>query len=239
MIMNKLTLMQTLVPVLVPAAIAALKLCLPKIPKAWLPILAPLLGALIDIAATCQVGPGTPLAALLGAAGVGLREILDQLRKSLGAAPPPPPPSPAPAGQVLGLLLLCSLPVLLPGCQTPDTTAYKTAAGLETAVDRALRSWADYVVWKRQQAAGGGGPGPARGPGADGPRGLLGLSHRHEHRLRSPPGRGPIGSPRQSPATAGKANAPWQDALAAAQAASVRLVELVDLFLRQPAAPAP
>jgi hypothetical protein len=222
MIMNKLTLMQMLVPVLVPAAIAALKQLLPKIPKPWLPILAPLLGALIDIAATCQVGPGTPLAALLGAAGVGLREILDQLRKALSAADPPPPPA-GPAG----LLLLCALPVLFLGCKTPDETAFKTAASLEATVDRAVIAWAHYVVWKRAQAA---------------PADALARLDEQEQTVRRAhtayrTAMNAAYDARLAYGPIGKANATWQDALAAAQTASTNLVKLVDLFIHPPATP--
>lgn len=80
---------ESLIVPAVPLLIAALKLLVPKIPRAALPIMAPLLGAALDIAAS-YLGSGTanPVwGAVLGAAGVGLREIVDQMRK-LGAAPP-------------------------------------------------------------------------------------------------------------------------------------------------------
>ena len=83
---------ETLIVPVVPVLIAILKILVPKIPKAALPIMAPLLGAALDIAAS-YLGTGTanPVwGAVLGAAGVGLREIVDQMRK-LGAAPPAKP----------------------------------------------------------------------------------------------------------------------------------------------------
>ncbi len=220
--MNKLTLIQTLVPVLVPVAIAVLKFFVPRIPRAWLPILAPLLGALIDIAATSQVGPGTPLAALLGSAGVGLREILDQVRKSLDTADPP-----ASGASPSTLLLLCALPICLLGCQSPDTTAFKTVASLETTVDRAMSSWADYVVWKRQQDA----PPETLTQLADQEQTVsqahsayrLAINAAYDARLAS----GPLGAD----------NATWRDALAAAQAASTNLVQLLSLFTQPRSAP--
>jgi hypothetical protein len=124
---------------------------LPQIPKPWLPVLGPLLGALIEIAATGQVvGAGTATGAALGAAGVGLREILNQLAKAAArrtgaAASPAGPPRPG----FYSRLLLLALPCLAVGCKTPDETAFKAIASLEAAVDHAMNAWADYVVWKR------------------------------------------------------------------------------------------
>lgn len=75
---------QVLIVLLVPLALAGLKLLCPKIPKAWLPMLAPLLGILTEQAAQAAGIAGiSPLwAAVLGMAGVGLREIGDQLKKN-------------------------------------------------------------------------------------------------------------------------------------------------------------
>lgn len=70
-----------LIPVVVPMVIALVKVFLPKLPKVYLPILAPLLGALIDFLAGGDFGAGTILGAVAGSAGVGLREILDQAKK--------------------------------------------------------------------------------------------------------------------------------------------------------------
>jgi hypothetical protein len=79
---------QAFIPVIVPLAIAVLKVLLPRLPKVWLPILAPILGAAADIAlhqAGLAHGPAW-LGPTLGAAGVGLREVADQVRKSLSAS---------------------------------------------------------------------------------------------------------------------------------------------------------
>jgi len=76
---------QLLIPALVPVAIAMLKLMIPGIPKPWLPVLAPLLGGLLDAGtayAGISSGANPLVGALLGSAGVGLREIVDQLRKA-------------------------------------------------------------------------------------------------------------------------------------------------------------
>lgn len=81
-----------MIPVLVPIVLAVLKAFLPKLPSAVFPILAPLLGAGIDI---IQYYVGLPTvstltASMLGLAGVGLREIQDQAKKSITNAPPKP-----------------------------------------------------------------------------------------------------------------------------------------------------
>jgi hypothetical protein len=75
--------LQWLIPILVPALIAVLKTLTPQLPKHWLPILAPVLGALLDLASTQSLGAGTAWGAALGSAGVGLREILDQIKKRM------------------------------------------------------------------------------------------------------------------------------------------------------------
>ena len=75
-----------LIPVAVPVVIALVKYFLPSLPKVWLPILAPILGAAIDICATFSVGTSTLLGAALGSAGVGLREIKDQVGKAMAMA---------------------------------------------------------------------------------------------------------------------------------------------------------
>ncbi len=145
--MNKLTFLQMSIPVAVPVALALFKHFLPRLPRPWLPILAPLLGAVVEILDSGQFGSGTALAAALGSAGVGLRELVDQLRKALcedGACERRPPPS-APAA----LLIVCLAPLLAAGCKSPDATAYKAMAGIEAAADHAMQGWADYVLWKR------------------------------------------------------------------------------------------
>jgi hypothetical protein len=74
---------QLLIPLITPILIMVAKVVAPKLPKTLLPILAPILGAGLDILMHfAGLGSGGPLlGAILGAAGVGVREILDQLRK--------------------------------------------------------------------------------------------------------------------------------------------------------------
>lgn len=76
--MNKEQIAQIVTPVAVPLVVSLFKLIWPKVPKATLPFLCPVLGALIDVAASGTVGIGTAWGALLGTAGIGLREAYDQ-----------------------------------------------------------------------------------------------------------------------------------------------------------------
>jgi len=80
-----------LTPILVPLIIAGMKFLAPKIPGWLLPILAPVLGIAIDALGSLATGQAGNvwMAALLGLAGVGLREAKDQLGKSV----PPKDPS--------------------------------------------------------------------------------------------------------------------------------------------------
>lgn len=89
--------LMTLIPLIVPLLIAGLKAALPRIPKLYLPILAPILGLLLSLL-DMGTHTGSLLAgAVLGSAGVGLREIIDQVNKErLGT----------PLSLLLGTLLL-------------------------------------------------------------------------------------------------------------------------------------
>lgn len=68
-------------PILVPIILAGVKALLPKLPSWTIPLLAPLLGMLVDVANSLATSHATNLwaAAALGLAGVGLREIKDQV----------------------------------------------------------------------------------------------------------------------------------------------------------------
>lgn len=69
-----------LIPILVPAAIAALKSMIPNLNKKWLPVLCPILGVMADscMALSGAGSFGPQWAAFLGLAGNGLREVYDQ-----------------------------------------------------------------------------------------------------------------------------------------------------------------
>ena len=73
-----------LIPVIVPVIIALLKMLVTyfgsKIPKIWIPIMAPILGAAVGLLLDHTWGTGTIMAAVAGSAGVGLREIVDQVK---------------------------------------------------------------------------------------------------------------------------------------------------------------
>lgn len=80
--------LSALIPVLVPIGIAGLKLVLPKLPSWTLPtIVAPVLGTLADLAMHYAGVPtlGPAWGAILGSAGVGLREIQDQVKQQLAS----------------------------------------------------------------------------------------------------------------------------------------------------------
>lgn len=88
-----------IIPVVVPLLIAGLKKWIPNIPTWTLPILAPGLGALADFvlqSAGVQTG-GTLKGMLLGSAGVGIRELQNQVALKMNTsrqaalAPPAPP----------------------------------------------------------------------------------------------------------------------------------------------------
>lgn len=80
----------TLIPILVPILLAALKAALPNMPKWLIPILAPVVGAAsataaahgLDDASVSTIDPAV-FGAILGSAGVGVREIVDQCKQRL------------------------------------------------------------------------------------------------------------------------------------------------------------
>lgn len=95
----------SLIPVLAPLLVALIKVVIPRIPKPLLPLLATGLGVALDyIGQLTGVSAGNPiLGAVLGAAGVGLREALDQTKKSL-------------AGTASVVLLFLALSFAFTGC---------------------------------------------------------------------------------------------------------------------------
>jgi hypothetical protein len=97
----------TAIPVIVPLLIAWLKLLAPKIPSHYLPIVAPLLGALAAYISSKALGSNiNPLVgAALGSTGVGLREIVDQLKQRMAAPAQTTGTSTTPPVAALALLL--------------------------------------------------------------------------------------------------------------------------------------
>ncbi|MGH7393303.1 MAG: hypothetical protein ACREM3_28190 [Candidatus Rokuibacteriota bacterium] len=80
-----------LTPVLVPLAVALGKgVILKRVPPTALPLVAVVLGALIDVLNTVLTGQGAwgAYGAPLGAMGIGVREVLDQIKKGMAGPPP-------------------------------------------------------------------------------------------------------------------------------------------------------
>jgi hypothetical protein len=74
-----------LTPVVVPMLIALVKKVLPQVPSWALPIIAPLLGVALEVInslATTQAA-NFWAAAALGLAGIGVREVADQVKKAV------------------------------------------------------------------------------------------------------------------------------------------------------------
>ncbi len=96
-----------LIAVVVPLLIAGLKKLFPKIPGALLPVLAPVLGGIIEAIITSlgHDAGGLVTGAVAGAAGTGVREIVDQNRKRLPGA-----------SAAAALCFLCGLLFVTPGC---------------------------------------------------------------------------------------------------------------------------
>ena len=84
-----------LTPVLVPLVLAGLKLVAPKLPTWVIPIAAPVLGMLIDFVNSLATSHASNLlvAAALGLAGVGLREVKENLSPAGNGGWPTVPPS--------------------------------------------------------------------------------------------------------------------------------------------------
>lgn len=110
-------LLTALIPVLVPIVVAGLKSLVPSIPKPMLPVTGILCGTLIDLANLYLTGQGHAGAwgAALGAAGVGVREVVDQFRKSLQAQLPPPPN----IGDLRPVIVMALFVPMLVGCMSP------------------------------------------------------------------------------------------------------------------------
>ena len=138
-----ITTLQAILPILVPALIMVIKAMIPKLPKVWLPILAPVLGAGIEFAATGVFGANTVVGAVLGSAGVGLREILDQVKKQMTGG--------LPLSAVLGLTGLIGLIGVTAGCASFVKTSYRASAITEASVEAGMTVWGDYVKAQRAQ----------------------------------------------------------------------------------------
>ena len=97
-----------LIACLVPAAVAAIKVEVPKLPGVVIVVISPLLGILADyLLHFAGASTGPVFGAIAGAAGIGVREVKDQTQSfiadlmtkvpRLPASPASPPPLPAAA----------------------------------------------------------------------------------------------------------------------------------------------
>lgn len=90
---SPLSLLQALIPFAVPIILELVKFGMGKVPAWLLPVVAPLLGAVADIAINLGTNGSLPTwggmyaGALLGAAGVGVREIADQAKQRVQVGP--------------------------------------------------------------------------------------------------------------------------------------------------------
>lgn len=82
-ILQHAELLKALIPVLTPLLVMGVRAFLPKVPSKFYPLIAALVGVALDLVAHYSLGTTlSPLAGFaLGLAGVGLREVKDQLSK--------------------------------------------------------------------------------------------------------------------------------------------------------------
>lgn len=87
--MDSQTIVSLATPVVVPLIIAGVKKVLPSLPTWLLPVLTPFLGASVDVINHFATGSATNivLSSLLGLAGVGVREVVDQLKSTTTGNP--------------------------------------------------------------------------------------------------------------------------------------------------------
>jgi hypothetical protein len=146
-----LSLFQTFIPILVPLLIALIKVMVPRIPRLLLPVLAPIFGAGMEIighyAGLTDGNTGSGM--ILGAIGVCVREVIDQLKKATSGNLVPP---------VTCFICLC---FILTGCarfttvqtderineKTGEKTKITTRASSSTFFD----SKSNLAKWKATQ----------------------------------------------------------------------------------------
>lgn len=103
------------IPFITPLFLAGLRLIAPRIPKVWIPTLAGLLPAVVEAVASMSVDGNTALAALLGLAGTGARELTKQIA-NLPAGTPPTPPAAGVTRAGATFAFAALLAVCLTGC---------------------------------------------------------------------------------------------------------------------------
>lgn len=143
-----------LLPLVTPVVIYILRQLAGRLPPALWPVLAGALPALAEYLVAGHASEFTGIAALLGLSGVGVREVTNQLIKSvMPASPPPPTGGPSGAGTRMaaggsmafaaGLLVLCT------GCANVHQHARTTLPDgtvNETSIDVSAMGDARQVV---------------------------------------------------------------------------------------------
>lgn len=126
------------IPLVVPLVVGALKGLLPSVPSRWLPVVAVVVGFLSDllIASVSGVSSNPGLGAILGAAGVGVREVKDQLFRGTSAD----------AGTKVGLWMALLVAAGAIGCAHFDVT--QTYLDPETKIVFTNRARATLVFSK-------------------------------------------------------------------------------------------
>lgn len=134
----------TLIPLLSTLIVAIGKFFAPRIPTWALPIVCAGLGTLLDYVGSLITGNAvSPLVgAVLGAAGVGLREVVDQLKTRITTGPK----------AIITLLLLACLSfggaagcALFKGA-TPAKAAVNVSDVSKVTMEAALQAWDSYIV---------------------------------------------------------------------------------------------
>lgn len=139
---------EAFIPFLTPIVIAMVKLLLPRIPKPIIPWIAPLLGAAASWIANLSgfTQGNVLLGAVLGAAGVGVREAVDQLRKQWTAS----------TNNATNWLLLLA-PLVLLGCRSLDPNGIYAGDKILYTAERTTRGAYDtlnaFVSWELENRA--------------------------------------------------------------------------------------
>ncbi len=132
---SQISLWMSLIPFLCPMVVSLVKRVIPKIPKLWLPVICALLGAVHEIIfhySGLNTG-GTAFGLALGAAGVCVREVLDQFKQEKNVI----------AGA--GLIFACLLLIGSQGCATYEGNAYRVIGATTVTVEKCMAGWNDYV----------------------------------------------------------------------------------------------
>jgi hypothetical protein len=141
-----------IIPLAVPVIVAILKQWINNLPTWSIPIFAALLGELLNLLSLLAGGPSVgPLAGVaLGASGVGVREIYDQLKtRAIEAKATSDMKRMVAATMIIFAVAVAAPTVMTTGCVTPTSTRAKVFLTLKdtwTVVDKAMNVYAEQVV---------------------------------------------------------------------------------------------